>query len=214
MSLELAEKVTRWMGGLVAYATLGIVMFGIWRGTHRPAGRTAGRNPGWLRSPLFYLVSVVLFMGISAALWHPLPLTILPPMRAWVLALGILIYFPGMLFILWGRLALGKMYFVSTGFGAQLYADHQLVTHGPFALVRHPMYVGLITTAFGSLLLYQTWTTAFFAFFTPFVLLRARREEQALAAEFGEQWQLYCRRVPAVLPWLRKVGKHGKDECS
>ncbi len=95
MSLELAEKVTRWMGGLVAYATLGIVMFGIWRGTHRPAGRTAGRNPGWLRSPLFYLVSVVLFMGISAALWHPLPLTILPPMPRLGAGTGDLDLFPG-----------------------------------------------------------------------------------------------------------------------
>jgi protein-S-isoprenylcysteine O-methyltransferase Ste14 len=95
------------------------------------------------------------------------------------------------------------MYFVSTGFGAQLFSDHQLVTGGPFAIVRHPMYVGLITAAFGSLLIYQTWTTLAFAVFALFLLLRARREEQALAAEFGEQWQDYCRRVPAFIPRLK-----------
>ena len=96
------------------------------------------------------------------------------------------------------------MYFVSTSFGAQLYADHQLVTHGPFAIVRHPMYVGLISAAFGSLLIYQTWTTVAFAVFAPFVLRRARREEQALAAEFGDQWLTYSRRVPAFFPRLRQ----------
>ena len=59
-----------------------------------------------------------------------------------------------MAFVLWGRIALGKNYFVSTGFGVQLFADHQLVMKGPFAIVRHPMYVGLILASFGALLIY------------------------------------------------------------
>jgi len=96
------------------------------------------------------------------------------------------------------------MYFVSTSFGAQLYADHKLVTNGPFAIVRHPMYVGLILAALGSLLIYLTWTTLAFVVFVPFVLLRARREEQVLAVEFGPEWQQYCKNVPAFLPRLRR----------
>lgn len=79
-----------------------------------------------------------------------------------------------------------------------------LWSRGPFTIVRHPMYLGLIASAVGSLLLYQTWTTAAFAIFAPFVLFRTRREEQALAAEFGEEWQAYCRRVPAFFPRLKK----------
>ena len=204
MTLEMIETLLRWSSGLIAWATLGVVLYGIWRGTRRPAGRTTGRAAGWLRSPLFYLFTTALFVGSSVALWRPLPLVFSMQARAWMLALGSLAYFPGMAFVLWGRLALGQMYFVSTSMGAQLFADHQLVTHGPFAIVRHPMYLGLIAAAVGSLLIYQTWTTAIFTFFAPFVLLRARREEQALAAEFGEQWQAYCRRVPALLPRLRK----------
>jgi protein-S-isoprenylcysteine O-methyltransferase Ste14 len=118
-----------------------------------------------------------------------------------------------MAFLLWARLSLGRMYFVSTSFGAQLYADHKLVKMGPFAIVRHPMYLGLITAAFGSLLLYQTWTTLAYALFAPFVLLRARREEFALKAEFGEEWQDYCRHVPAILPRLhQKEKKNGQDQ--
>jgi protein-S-isoprenylcysteine O-methyltransferase Ste14 len=79
-----------------------------------------------------------------------------------------------------------------------------LVTNGPFAIVRHPMYLGLITAALGSLLLYRTWTALAYALFAPFVLMRARREELALGAEFGEEWQVYCRRVPALLPRFRR----------
>jgi protein-S-isoprenylcysteine O-methyltransferase Ste14 len=127
------------------------------------------------------------------------------PARAWTLALGSLAYFPGLAIVLWGRLALGKMYFVSTSFGAQLFADHQLMTRGPYAIVRHPMYLGLIAAAFGSLLIYWTWTTVLFAFFAPVLVRRARREEQALSAEFGEQWRAYAAFVPMFLPcWKKK----------
>lgn len=204
MRLSSVEFVVYWIGGLIAFVALGIILAGIWRGVRRPAGRTTGRAAGWLRSPLFYLLSTALYVGISVVLWRPLPFMLSMRARAWTLALGSLAYFPGMTFILWGRLALGKMYFVSTSFGAQLYADHLLVTRGPYAIVRHPMYLGLIAAAFGSLLIYRNWTTALFAFFAPFLLRRARREEQALATEFGEQWQAYCRRVPAFFPRLRK----------
>jgi protein-S-isoprenylcysteine O-methyltransferase Ste14 len=107
-----------------------------------------------------------------------------------------------MFFVLWGRLALGKNYFVSTGFGAQLFAGHQLVTDGPFAIVRHPMYSGLVLAALGALLIYSTWTTLLFVCFAPLTCFRARHEEAALAAEFGENWREYRRRVPAFLPRL------------
>lgn len=206
MILAMIETLLRWIGGLTAYTTLGVVLYGIWRGARRPTGRTTGATSGWLRSVAFYVVATVLFLAFSVIFWKPVPVALAPGIRALILAAGTLIYFPGIAFVLWGRLALGKMYFVSTGFAAQLYADHQLVTRGPFAIVRHPMYLGLIVAAFGSLLIYRTWTTALFALFAPFVLRRARREEQVLSAEFGEQWQAYCRRVPALLPRLRMDG--------
>lgn len=211
MNREMIETLLRWLGGLTAWATLGVVLYGIWRGTRRPAGRTSGRVADWQHSPLFYLFSTALFLVASVALWLPLPLVLSIQARAWMLALGSLAYFPGLAFVLWGRLALGKMYFVSTGFGAQLFAGHRLVTYGPFAMVRHPMYLGLIAAAIGSLLIYQTWTTALYAFFAPFVLRRARREEQALAAEFGEEWQAYAANVPMFLPRWKKKSKESNQ---
>ncbi len=76
---------------------------------------------------------------------------VIPPfVRNWMLVLGSMLYFPGMCFLLWARLTLGKNYFVSTGFGAQLFKEHQLITSGPYALVRHPMYAGLILAALGA----------------------------------------------------------------
>ena len=204
MNLDLAETLLRWAGGILAYTALAVVFYGIWRGARRPSGRTTGKAAGWLRSPLFYFLTSAAFLVISIYFWKPFPLDLLPGGRLALLVAGSVIYFPGMLFLLWARLALGRMYFVSTSFGAQLYADHKLVIQGPFAIVRHPMYLGLVTAALGSLLLYHNWTALAYAIFAPFVMLRARGEELALAAEFGEEWQAYCRRVPAFLPRLGK----------
>jgi len=204
VNLEFAETLLRRAGGLLAFFALAVVFYGIWRGTRHPSGRTSGRVAGWLRSALFYFLATAGFVGISVGFWKPLPLALLPRVHLALLVAGSVIYFSGMAFLLWARLVLGKMYFVSTSFGAQLYADHKLVTNGPFAIVRHPMYLGLIAAALGSLLLYRTWTALAYALFAPFVLMRARREELALSAEFGEEWRVYCRRVPAFLPRFRR----------
>lgn len=204
MDLTAIELWIRWAGGLLAYIALTIVFYGLWRGTRRQAGRTTGKMGPFLRSFWLYLASSLFFFGIAYIGWIPLPILASPPTRVWMLAIGSLLYFPGMALVLWGRLALGKNYFVSTGFGAQLFAEHQLVMDGPFAIIRHPMYVGLVLATIGGLLIYTTWTTLFFACFAPVMSLRARREERVLSAEFGEQWRNYCNRVPAFVPRLRK----------
>ena len=204
MNLEWVNHLIHWLGGLYAYAILTFLLASIWRGTRRPPGQASGRFAWWLRSLLFYIVATLLFIGAGLLLWQPLPLEQTPEIHAATLAAGALLYFPGLTIVLWGRLALGKMYFVSTSQGAQLFAGHELVTSGPYAVVRHPMYLGLILAALGGLLIYQTWTMVVFSLLAPFVLLRTRREESVLAVTFGKQWQDYCSRVPAFLPRLRR----------
>lgn len=198
------ESVIQWTGGLLAYSTLVILFYGIWRGTQRQAGRVTGNASRLLRSSLFYFLASAIFFGSAYFGWKPLPWETSPQIRVWMLVCGAFLYFPGMAFLLWARLTLGKYYFVSTVAGAQLFADHQLVMTGPYAIVRHPMYVGLALAAWGALLIYFTWTTVYFAIFAPMLAFRAYREEQVLSAEFGEQWNKYCQRVPAFFPRLRK----------
>jgi protein-S-isoprenylcysteine O-methyltransferase Ste14 len=210
MILTPLETIVRWLSGLLAYATLGAVFYGIWRGTQRQAGRITGQMGRYLRSPWFYLVTSAIYFGICFLGWIPLPLTVSQQAHIWALGIGALLYFPGMGLVLWARLVLGRNYFVSTGFGAQLFAGQQLVTNGPFAIVRHPMYTGIILAALGSLLIYHTWTTLLFACFAPALFFRARREEAALATEFGEQWQEYCRYVPGFLPRLRRINRNAQ----
>lgn len=211
-----ADMILRAAGGWLAGATLLLIFYGIWRGMHQASGPTSGRSPTWLRSPWFYLASGGLFFATCWLAWIPLPPALPSAWSAGMAIGGAFLYFPGMALVWWGRLALGRNYFVSSGLGAQLFSDHQLVTGGPFALVRHPMYTGLFLAAAGSLLMYFTWTTLLFVCFAPFLSLRARREEAALAGTFGEAWRTYCRRVPAFFPrlWKREATSNRGASCS
>lgn len=200
--LDNAERCTRKVGLVAVVGTLGAVLWGLWRGTRRPAGHKTGHEPRLLRTPAFYLLASVGYFGLCYRLWRPLPLALSRSARALALVPGALLYFPGLALTLWGRLALGEMYNVSSSFGAQLYAGHRLVTTGPYALVRHPMYLGILFAGAGGLLLYRTWTFLFVLTHFPALFVRARREEQVLAVEFGQQWEDYCRRVPGWRPRL------------
>jgi protein-S-isoprenylcysteine O-methyltransferase Ste14 len=199
-----AAMVIQWLGGLMAFTALGFVLYGLLTGSRRKAGRASGRAGSWLLSPWIYVGSTIFFFGLAYLGWTPLPWEVSGQARTVMLAAGSLLYFPGMTLLLWARVTLGKNYFVSSGFGAQLFSDQQLVTSGPYALVRHPMYAGLILSALGSLLIYVTWTTVFFACFSPLMFVRARHEEADLSAEFGEEWQEYSQNVPAFIPRLRR----------
>lgn len=185
--------------GVFALALVAFLLWSILRAARRPAGAGVGKRLSWLHSPLFYVVASVFFFGLCILLWIPLPAL---PLTNEIAILGALLCIPGLGFILWGRLALGNMYFVSTGFGAQLFSGHRLVTSGPYAIVRHPMYFGLLIAGIGGLLLYQTWTGVVFVGCGLGVIRRALREEEVLIKEFGAEWMDYCRRVPMLFPRL------------
>jgi protein-S-isoprenylcysteine O-methyltransferase Ste14 len=175
----------------------------VWRGTQRPSGRTTGIADKVLRAPL-QIIFGLLWFGLCLILWRPVPITLSAPARGVALTLGVMLYFPGLALYLWGARTLGEMYRAASALGVQLHTRHKLITDGPFAFVRHPLYLGLQIAALGGLLVYRTWTLVFVAVNFLGLVIRARREEQALAAEFGEEWNAYCQRVPAWIPRFRR----------
>ncbi len=125
---------------------------------------------------------------------------------------GLVFFVAGWLFVLWARWTLGALYGVSTSFAAPLQAQHRLIQHGPYAVVRHPMYLGYWLLLLGVTLIYRTWTPLLFlvtclASFSR----RARREERALAERFGAEWTAYAARVPMFAPRRAKQGRATDD---
>ena len=202
--LDTIEILIRWLGAAGTAVTLAVILRGLARSLTRPHGRAVGRANQMLRLPTYILIRIGYF-SLWYLLWKSIPISLSPAARVVALVLGALLLFPGLGLVLWGRLVLGKMYNVSSALGAQLYADQKLITRGPFAVVRHPMYVRIIAATVGGLLIYRTWSLVFAL--TSFGLVtRARQEERALAAEFGQQWTDYCQQVPGWIPHFWKRG--------
>jgi protein-S-isoprenylcysteine O-methyltransferase Ste14 len=204
MALDTLQWWVQRAGAVALVVALAAVFWGLARGLPRQQRIASGWRSRLLRAPPFYAAASVVYFGLCYLIWQPLPWQLSASSRAFRLLLGSLLYFPGLGLLLWARLTLGRMYFVSSTVEAPLYADHRLITTGPFALVRHPMYLGLLLTGLGGILIYWTWTFVFVAGHFFGMVLRARREEEALAAALGPEWESYRRRVPAWIPHLRR----------
>ncbi|MCK1720563.1 isoprenylcysteine carboxylmethyltransferase family protein [Bradyrhizobium sp. 141] len=106
----------------------------------------------------------------------------------------------GIAFAWWGRLHLGKFWSNTITHKE----DHRVIDTGPYGVVRHPIYtglifgmlvtgiaIGLVTTILGAILIsLGMWQ-------------KGRMEEVFLSKELGEDaYGAYCRRVPMIIPFL------------
>jgi protein-S-isoprenylcysteine O-methyltransferase Ste14 len=171
----------------------------LWLSRDKKLRRSTGRRfsvTTW--SGVFILT--ILYITIGILLWKPIPLETSPFFQVFLVLTGSIFYFPGIFLYLWGFKTLGSLFGVSTSTRAQIYEQHQLVKSGPYSLVRHPMYLGVILAAAGAFLIFHTWAMVLYAPSALSVILRARREDDILASEFGDSWVDYCKRVPAWMP--------------
>ena len=77
----------------------------------------------------------------------------------------------------------------------------RLVTSGPFALCRNPMYLGHVIFLAGLALSLRSWVGAALALGTSaWLQFRVRRDERRLAERFGEPYMQYCSRVKRWIP--------------
>ena len=118
----------------------------------------------------------------------------------WRCGLGVLFFALATLLSWTAVPALGRQWRFEAGLDSQ----HQLVTTGPYRVIRHPIYTSMLCILLGTgfmvtplLLLLAT------LIFIMGMEIRVRTEEKLLESRFGEQFLAYRRSVPAYVPWLR-----------
>jgi protein-S-isoprenylcysteine O-methyltransferase Ste14 len=80
---------------------------------------------------------------------------------------------------------------------------HELVTSGPYSIVRHPIYTGILFAAIGTVILLGTvGSLLILAFVIIFVWLRIRAEEKLMIEQFKKSYQDYRKKVKAIIPWI------------
>jgi protein-S-isoprenylcysteine O-methyltransferase Ste14 len=154
------------------------------------------------------IVGLVLLFGSRPPWGHGLrlpfepeisnPLWSVPEAGAWALV-GVTV--AGFLFCWWARIQLGALWSGSI----TRKPEHHIVDTGPYGLVRHPIYTGLLTAAFAlAILKAAPVALAGAVILTAGYWLKARMEEGFLRRELGaESYESYRKRVPMLVPFLR-----------
>jgi len=105
----------------------------------------------------------------------------------------------GFLFAWWARVTLGRLWSGTI----TLKSDHHIVDTGPYGIVRHPIYTGLLFSAFASAVAYgHTTGFAMAAVLVLSFFIKAAAEERFLSRELGaDAYAAYRARVPMLVPF-------------
>ena len=119
--------------------------------------------------------------------------------EAWVQWVLLVVALGGIAFAWWARIHLGTLW---SGRVTRK-DDHRIVDTGPYGIVRHPIYTGLLAALYATVLAFPgPFNTAGVAILTVAFVIKYRLEERFLMQELGaEAYQEYRQRVPALVPF-------------
>src|SRR5580700_10054510 len=121
------------------------------------------------------------------------------PSGLWPFWLGAAVTIAGLLFAVWAREHLGRNWSRSV----TIKQGHELIITGPYAVVRHPIYTGILAGFLGMAIAISQ-VRGFVAFVLIFLVLwiKLRMEEQWMRSQFGETYATYARQTAALVPYL------------
>ena len=111
--------------------------------------------------------------------------------------LGVVLFAAGGALRIWPVFVLGRRF---SGLVA-IQPGHTLVTTGPYGVVRHPSYLGLLVNSLGWALAFRSGVGVLLtALLIPPVVARARAEERLLRSQFGREYEVYRSRTSRLIP--------------
>ncbi|MDP9319599.1 MAG: isoprenylcysteine carboxylmethyltransferase family protein [Chloroflexota bacterium] len=164
------------------------------RNRARAGGRTTLARGGALSQALPYFVWVP-YVVIAV---RPGPELAVPEPLRWI---GLALVVAGIAFSMWAAATLGRHFDLEV----EIHEGHAVVERGPFAIVRHPVYLGLAVhfigacLATGNLLLVAGTILVTF----PALYVRADAEERLLRERLGSTYDAYALKVPMLVPLPR-----------
>ena len=163
------------------------------------AKRTASRQLFWNQMPLRLAMAVVL-VALLASRWRGELLrsgaAILSSPTAGLI--GLVLCILGISYAIWARIIIGTNW----GMPMTLKENPQLVTTGPYAQVRHPIYSGVLLAMLGSALAISLWWLVFFVVNAGQFLYAAKKEEQLMLQTFPDSYPGYMQRTRMLIPFL------------
>jgi protein-S-isoprenylcysteine O-methyltransferase Ste14 len=164
-------------------------------------------TPWWLgwRLRVAIIVAVIVFISLrhQAVSDHAVPAHLVRRFLSlhsgiagqWV---GVVLCVLGFGFAFWARGSIGRNW----GMPMSLREGHELVTTGPYAYVRHPIYSGLMLAMIGTALVLSLLWMIIFPLYFAYFLFSARTEEKMMLAQFPDAYPAYRRRTKMLIPFV------------
>lgn len=198
MNFEIAPEMVPHLSVGIAFGAIWFLWVLSWLGAALWASRAAKRPA--LREETVYRVltivgAVLMFVQFPRS-GRPLLFWLPPPWFDWLM---LVVVVAGLAFTWWARIHLGTLWSARV----TRKDDHRIVDTGPYGLVRHPIYTGILGALYATVLAFPgpfnfigvlVMTVAF--------VIKARLEERFLMQELGaEAYEGYRRRVPMLVPF-------------
>lgn len=117
------------------------------------------------------------------------------PLRA---GLGLALFALGLGFAIWARIHIGRNW----GTPMTQKDEPELVTSGPYRLVRHPIYAGILIAGIGTAVALSWWWLTAFALAGVYFLYSATVEERYLTEQFPDDYPSYKRSTRMLVPFV------------
>ncbi|MDL2403718.1 methyltransferase family protein [Rhizobium mayense] len=154
-----------------------------------PLSRLSNTAPIWIGA--FLLVARPSWLG-------PLSFRLLPPNLAYY-SIGAALTVIGLAFAVWARYHIGRNW---SGV-ITVKEDHVLIRTGPYAIVRHPIYSGLLLAFIGTALARgHIGALLAIGFMLYAILRRVHIEERWMGETFGQAYVDYKAKTPALVPFV------------
>jgi protein-S-isoprenylcysteine O-methyltransferase len=146
-------------------------------------------------------VWLVIIVSVAAGIYvaKHWPAAALPHDRSFAFA-SVGLFVAGLLLRWWAIITLGRFFTVDV----TIEKDHELVERGPFRMVRHPSYTGVLLAFLGFALSLGNWAALLVILLPNGVAFihRMNVEEDALAGVLGPQYTDYMRRTKRLVPFI------------
>jgi protein-S-isoprenylcysteine O-methyltransferase Ste14 len=99
---------------------------------------------------------------------------------------------------IWSRVCLGRNW----GMPMSRTENPDLVTSGPYAYVRHPIYTGMLIAMLGSAIVESAFWSIPLVLFGIYFVYSARSEEKLMIEQFPKQYPAYMKRTKMLVPFI------------
>ena len=154
------------------------------------------------RADVFGLASALFGLAIFPAFYVAtgIPQAADYPASAWAIAVEIVIYVAALWVFRRSHKELGRNWSITL----EIRQQHELVSGGPYALIRHPMYTSFMLMGLGQAFLLSNWIVGLAGLigFALLFFLRVDKEERMMLEIFGSQYLTYIARTKRIIPYL------------